>query len=134
MKGKPVKSSIYGTFAVFLYGCAKTNPGSRDFSEQLKQSQGLISLVASDSQNPESVEYLKRLERSQNNETLRITSIGFFSLMWLDDKAASLSTFDAKCEYLQPQLSTFHERIIDIGWFNNWWNLSKKLKDYDVNY
>lgn len=134
MKAKPLKSSIYGSIGLFLYGCAKTNPDKRDFTDQLQHSQGLVALVTPDLQNPKAVEYLKMVERSRNNDTLRIMSIGFFSIMWLDDKASSLSTFDAKCKYLQPELVTFHERVIDIGWWNNWWNLNNKLKDYDVNY
>lgn len=87
-----------------------------------------------DSQNPKSSEYLKMLVRSQNNDTLRVTSLGFFSIMWLDDNAADLSTYGAKCDYLQPEFENFHERIIDIGWLDNWWNLEKNLKDYDINF
>lgn len=134
IKANPLKSSVYGSIAVFLYSCGKTNPDRRTFHEQLKQSQGLTALVMPEMQNPESVEYMRMLERSQNTDTLRITSLGMFSIMWIADNASGLSTFDAKCDYLQPELATFHERIIDIGWWNNWWNLSKKLKDYDVNY
>lgn len=134
IRSNPMKSTVYGSFGVFLYGCCKTNPSYREFTEQLKKSEQLIALVMPDSQNPKSAEYVKMLVRSQNNDTLRITSLGFFSIMWLDDNASVLSTYGAKCDYLQPEFESFHERIIDIGWLNNWWNLEKQLKDYDVNF
>lgn len=102
--------------------------------EQFKVCQQNVSLVTLKEQNPTAVEYLKLLERRKNDDTLRITSIGFFSLLWIDDNASQLSTFDAKCEYLQPELLSFHERVVDIGFWNNWWNLDRKMKDYDVNF
>lgn len=134
MRERPLKFSIYGAIAAVVYGSCKTNPDYQDFLDQQKKSEQLVSLVTFDSHNPESVEYLKMLERSQNNDTLRTTSLGIFTIMWLHDNAKSLSTFEAKCDYLKPQWLTFHERIIDIGWWNKWWNLQRKLKNYDVNY
>lgn len=134
VREKPLKCGTYATIGAFIYGCCKTNPDNNNFIEQLKGSENSVALVQLESQNPKTTEYLKMLNRHRNDETLRITSIGLFSLMWIDDFAASLSTFDAKCEYLQPQLKTFHERIIDIGWANKWWNLEKMMKDYDVNF
>lgn len=134
IRAKPLKSSVYGSLAVFAYGCCKTNPNKREFTNQLMASEQLVSLVSVQSQRPETVEYLKMIEQSQNEDTLRITSLGLFSIMWIDDFASELSTYDAKCDYLQPELKTFHQRIIDIGWMNTWWNLKTNLKNYDVNY
>lgn len=134
IKAKPLKSSIYGSIGLFLYGCCVTNPDHRHFIEELQTFEQLVGLVSVETQNPKAVNYLKMLEQSRNNDTLRITSIGFLSFMWLADNASGLSTYDAKCDYLKPEYKTFHTRIVDIGWWNNWWNLNNMLKDYDVNY
>lgn len=134
MRSKPLKSSIYASIAAGVYTCCKNNPDQRDFNEQFKNSEQQLSLVTVESQNPATIEYLKLVERSRNNDTLRITSIGLFSIMWLDDNASALSTYDATCDYLKPEFRTFYERIIDVGWMNVWWNLQKTMKDYDVNY
>lgn len=134
IRSKPLKSSVYGSIGAFLYGCAKTAPDQNDFNEQMKTSEQMVSLVPVESQNPNTVKYLRLLETSQNNETLRITSIGFFSIMWIADFGKDLATFDATCEYLKPELKTFHERIVDVGWWGKWWNLEKQMKDYDLNY
>jgi Translocase of the Inner Mitochondrial membrane 29 len=134
IRAKPVKSSIYGSIGVFLYASCKNDPDEIHFLDQLKKSQQLVSQVPLNNQNPTIVQYLKKLEQCRNNETLRITSFGFFSLLWIDDFASSQSTYDSKCEYLQPQLRTFHERVVDVGFWNNWWGLQNKMKDYDVNF
>ncbi|CRK89596.1 CLUMA_CG003275, isoform A [Clunio marinus] len=134
IRGNRVKSTVYGLSGVFLYSCYKTNPDYRSFNEQLKKSEQMVSLVSPDCQNLVATEYLKLLERSRNNESLRTTSLGFFSIMWIDNNSSNLSTYEAKCDYLKPDYQHFHERIIDIGFWRNWWNLTRKLKDYDVNY
>jgi hypothetical protein len=132
IRDKPLKSAVYGSIGAFIYGCCKTNPNHQTFIEQLRKSESEVALVPLDSQNPTTTDHLKMLNRIRNNETLRITSLGLFSLMWVDNYASSQATFDATCEYLKPELRNFHERIIDIGWWNNWWNLQRKMKDYDI--
>lgn len=134
VREKPLKSSVYASLGATVYMFCKNNPDQREFIEQFKQSEQQLALVSIDSQNPSTIEYLKLLERNRNSDTLRITSIGLLSIMWLDDNANSLSTYDATCEYLKPEIRNFHERIIDIGWMNTWWNLRKNMKDFDVNY
>lgn len=134
IKAKPLKSAVYGSLGAFIYGCSKTNPDWNNFTEQIRRCENEVALVPLESQNPAAVEYLKMLNRCNNNETLRITSFGLFSLLWIDNYASSQATYDATCEYLKPELRNFHERIIDIGWWNNWWNLQRMMKDYDVNF
>lgn len=133
VKANPVRSSIYAGIGSFAYGCYKTNPTYRTFTDQLKVAQNQIALVYEDSQNPDSVSYLKSIEKNRNTDTLRVLSLGVFSVLWIDDFASELATADATCKYLEPAYATFHERIIDWGFFGKWWNIEKSMKDYDVN-
>ena len=129
-----MKSAVYGSLGVFIYSCCKTNPNQQNFIEKLRKSENEVALVPVDHQNPSSVSYLKMLNQHSNNETLRITSLGLFSIMWIDNFASSQATFDATCDYLKPEMKNFHERIVDVGVFNNWWNLHRLMKDFDVNF
>jgi hypothetical protein len=92
-----------------------------------------MALVFQDSQNPSSVSYLKNIEDCRNKDSLRVLSLGLFSILWIDDYASQLATPDARCKYLEPKYSTFHERIIDWGFFGKWWKIEESMKDYDVN-
>lgn len=134
IKTNPRRSAVYGAIGGFLYTSGKTNPNQNDFNEQIKKCEQLVALVPVDMHNPVTVDYLKNLERNQNLGTLRISSIGLFSIMWINDFAKDLATFDATCEYLKPEWKTFHQRIVDIGFLGNWWNLDRQLRDYDINY
>lgn len=92
-----------------------------------------MSLVYYDNLNQNSRSYLKYIESCRNNDLLRITSFGLFSIVWIADYASSLATADATCKYLKPAYATFHERIIDWGFWNRWIKMEKAMKDYDVN-
>lgn len=118
----------------FSYGCFKSNPDRRTYTDQFLKAQNEISLIYPDQQNPKSRDYLKFIESCKNNDTLRVTTFGLFSIVWIDDKASNLATADAQCKYLEPAYATFHERIIDWGFWNKWVNLEKSMKDYDVNF
>lgn len=133
MKENRVKSSIYAGIGSLAFTGYKTNPTYLTFTEQLKSSQNKITLVYEDSQNHNSVTYLKYVEKRRNTDQLRVTSFGIFSILWVDDYASELSTPDATCKYLKPALKTFHERIIDVGFFGKWWNIEEQMKDYDIN-
>jgi hypothetical protein len=133
MVANPVRSTIYVTGLTTAVTLFKTNPTLNDFMDQLRSAQNSVSLVYSDGQNPNTVKYLRFIEKSKNNDTLRYTSFYLFSILWNHDYPKSLSTAEAQCKYLQPELSTFHTRIVDFGIFGKWRNIEKQMIDYDIN-
>ena len=134
MRGKPLKSSIYGSLAFSLYYCCKNNPDEASLNEQLISYEQDLSMVAVEMHNKKSTEYLKYLEGARNEGILRRFSIGFASFLWISDYNPELASYKATCEHLQPQYLKFHERIIDIGFLNKFWKLDNKMKNYDINY
>lgn len=133
MKENPVRSSIYASIGTFAVTCYKKNPTYQAYVDQFRTAQNQLALVFADSQNPKSVNYLKNIETCRNKDTLRATSLGLFSILWIDDYASELATADATCKYLEPAYATFHERIIDWGFFGKWWKIEEAMKNYDVN-
>lgn len=135
MKSNPRKSAVYGSLGAFLCGCVLNNPDKDNFINQLLVTENFVGMVPETSQNPQAIKYLKYLNENLNKNTLRITSLGLFSVMWISDYSSNQATSDATCDYLSPEVSTFiSTRVIDIGWWNNWWNLEKLTQDYDVNF
>lgn len=134
IKQKPLKSSIYGTLIASTIYCYKNNPDFDTFFDQLRKSQEELGLVHPDCQNPKTVNYLKYMETCHNQGVLRRLSIGVVSFLWIDNYNKELATYQAVCEYLKPEYKTFHERIVDVGFLNKWWNLEKIMLDYDINY
>lgn len=83
--------------------------------------------------NPESVQYIKWLEQCWNEQVVRYFSLGIVSFVWLDKYDNESALYKAVCPYNKPNYFTFYQRIIDVGFHNKWWILSRHMQDYDVN-
>lgn len=132
-KEKPYRTALYFSIASGLYYAGKNNPTEMDFRDQVVEYQNLFGLVGKPVRNPNSEVYLKTLENWYNAGVIRRFSLGFFSIMWLDNYDKDVGLYKAQCEYLKPSYLTFHERIIDVGFLNRFWNLERKMEDYDMN-
>lgn len=133
-KEKPILASIYCTAGGTLYYCMKNNPSEEDFRIQLRNYNADCVMVPDSCLNKTSTDYIKFVEQCYNQGIVRYLSLGFISFLWLDNYDQAASLYKAVCGYTDPQYLTFHERIIDVGFINKWWNLSRKMTDYDVNF
>lgn len=91
-------------------------------------------LVHPDSQNKDSLKHLRLVESCYNKHLLRRLNLGIASVMWIDDFSAESDTYETNCSYLQIGYTRIARRIIDFGFLNNWWVLSRRMLDYDVNF
>ncbi|XP_030382574.1 mitochondrial import inner membrane translocase subunit Tim29 [Scaptodrosophila lebanonensis] len=131
---KPKKALFYGTGIVALYQAAARNPGEEAFMTQLRHQSNRMITVAMKQQNPVSANYLLMLERAINQNKLRLLPLGIFTLVWVDLYDADDCTYPAICEYTSVSIWNFHERVIDVGFWNQFWRLKWKMRNYDVNY
>jgi hypothetical protein len=90
-------------------------------------------LVGDPIRNPQAVSHLKFLETCYNKDVIRTLNLGIINFMWISDYGKSSGLYQAQCEYLEPKILTFHERIVDIGFLGQWWILQRTMKDFDVN-
>uniref|UniRef100_A0A1B0FAG4 Mitochondrial import inner membrane translocase subunit Tim29 n=1 Tax=Glossina morsitans morsitans TaxID=37546 RepID=A0A1B0FAG4_GLOMM len=133
-KDNPKKSLLYALTSYGLYACAKKNPDEEDFLKQFRTSYNEMILVSSELQNPTSEDYIRRLQVDLNQNRLRFLSLWLFTIMWEDLYDKDDCTYPAICEYTKVTYWSFHEQIIDIGFWNKFWRLNWKLINYDVNY
>lgn len=133
MKEKPIRASIYGAIGGSAVYSFKHNPNENDFIEQLRTCNTKMVLMAPDCHNPATSEHIIFLERCYNEGIIRRLSVGIFSVLWLDNYDQALSLYKATCSYTKPDLLTWHNRIIDVGFMDKWWKISEKMIDYDIN-
>lgn len=133
MKEKPLKASIYGTLGASMVYSFKHNPTETDFIEQLRSYNAKMVLIDPVCHSPSSSQYLTFLERCYNEGIVRRLSVGVFSMLWIDNYDRALGLYKATCKFTKPDLLTWHNRIIDIGFCNKWWKIDEKMIDYDVN-
>ncbi|SPP86854.1 mitochondrial import inner membrane translocase subunit Tim29 [Drosophila guanche] len=131
---KPKKSVAYGTGILCLYKAAQHNPDDEAFMTVLRRQTNRMIMVAPELQNRVSADYLLMLERAINQKKLRFLSLGICTLVWVDLYAEDDCTYPAICEFTKVGYLNFHERVIDVGFCNEFWRLKWKMRDYDVNY
>lgn len=133
-KEKPLKATGYILGLGVLGYSIKSNPNLKSFRAKYVQCSNDLSLVSSVVANPEAVEHLKYIERCFNANLIRYMNLGILSIIWVDEYSSECNVYETNCSYLQVPYRKLHERIIDVGFLNIWWNISKKMLDYDINY
>lgn len=133
IKTKPIRSLIYAGVAGSTYYSCKNNPDEDAFKEQLRTYNNQLLLLHESCHNPKTSEYLTFIERCYNEGIIRRITLGVVSFLWLADHNKGLALYKATCSYTKPQYLTFHERIIDVGFNNQWHNLEKIMDSYDIN-
>lgn len=133
MKEKPVRASLYSTLGASAVYSFKHNPSETDLIEQLRVYNTQMMLVDPVCQNPVSSQYLTFLERCYNEGIVRRLNVGVCSLLWLDNYDRAVNLYKATCSYTKPELLSWHNRIIDIGFLDKWWKIEEKMKDFDIN-
>lgn len=110
-------------------------------------------------QNPETTSHVHRCLDSWSRERLRVSYLGFCSVVWQDDRTKRCQLFSEACKYsfpangggeftglvrlllydrlqesgLQRISNIVANRLLDIGFMGRWWIISSKMQDYDVN-
>lgn len=134
IKEKPLKAlALFAGFSGIYY-CVKHNPNERSFRDAYINAANQVLLVHPSCQKKETADHLKNIEIYYNNHLIRRLNCGVASIIWVDNYSNKCNTFEAQCTHLKVQYSKFYDRILDVGFLDNWWLLSNKMIDYDINY
>jgi hypothetical protein len=140
---KPFKALAYGLLMSAMLVSYKKNPDLRDYQNIRKELCNDL-LMCGTTHSKRSHFYLNELNRLDNLEQLEYKSCVFFSLIMVKKFSAHEATYEKNCTQLNSpnKFNIFNapntalklvSRIIDIGFLDEWYFLSKNMKDYDVN-
>ncbi|XP_066150834.1 mitochondrial import inner membrane translocase subunit Tim29 [Euwallacea fornicatus] len=130
----PFQSSLYFTGATFIALSFKLNPDLKSFRAKYIESANNISLVPLNMANPQSVKHLKYIKSSFNRKLIRHMNLGVMSIVWVDKYSEECDLYENNCPYLQIPYWKFSGQILDVGFLNVWWIISRKMLDFDINY
>lgn len=80
-----------------------------------------------------SIKSIQNLEQYYNEGIIQRMNLGLFSILWLDNYDKKCKLYKINCTYLKPQHHLLYQKVIDLGFLNNWWNLKRKMLDYDID-
>ncbi|XP_036319148.1 mitochondrial import inner membrane translocase subunit Tim29 [Rhagoletis pomonella] len=133
-RAKPRKALAIASTGYGLYQCARHNPDEEAFMHSFRGWTNQMAMVPKTLRNPVSESYLRELEKAINENKLRTFSLGFCTILWTDLYDKDDCTFPAICKYTQVDYTNFWERILDIGFWDHYWRLEWKMRNFDVNY
>lgn len=134
VKTKPAKAAAIGSTFGIIYYCAIHNPDEKSFRDAYLRAANEVLLVNPSMQNPMTVSHLRYIEQAYNHKLIRRLNFGIGSIVWVDLYSETSDIYEAHCDYLQLSYTEFGSRILDIGFLDRWWVLSKKMIDFDVSY
>lgn len=133
VKENPIKSSLATVITGCAYYCASTNPDEYSYRSRLIDSTNSMLYVPPTVRNQSTVKRLEYLEKCYNAGVVKRLNLILFSVIWVDEFNDDIQAYKANCKYLKPSIFSVHQRAVDIGFLETWWNLEKLMVDYDVN-
>jgi len=136
IKTKPLRFTIYScTFGGVLYGFYN-NPNMATYTDQLLESCNRHSLISDLIRNERSNDYLKELMNYRNQDRLVHWNFGIVSIILAEPYSRFHDKFEkhvSNLKYRWYRPEDWKERIIDVGFLNQWYYLDRIMIDYDVN-
>ena len=113
--------------------CVIKTPSEVTFRQQLICNANELQMVSDSIRNPHSNEHLQRLIELRNCGRLRYLSLFVCSFIWADNFDPEVDIYEAHCSYVTVGWTELPKKIIDIGFWNRWWFMSKAMENYDIN-
>lgn len=133
-KEKPIKVASYVTGLGLLYYCNTHNPNLQSYRAKYLECANDIALISENLVNRETLNHIRYIDDCYNAKLIRYLNLGIASIIWVDNYSDECDVYASQCKYLKVPYSTFKDRILDVGFCNIWWIISRKMLDYDINY
>lgn len=134
LRKKPMKAAALFTGFGFMTYSITHNPNEQSFRAKFIQSSNDMSLVSLGLVNPAAFEHLKLIQTCYNRDLIRYRNFGLFSIIWVDNYSDQCDMYETNCSYLRLPYRRIVNKVIDVGFLNIWWIISRKMLDYDINY
>lgn len=132
-KSKPVKSvffvSVCGTVAAFIKKC----PDHNSYKNEVIEYSNELGLCAEVNRNHQTTLYIDGISSIISNSCIQHLNLGVCSLIVLRPCSYKCQNYHEVCKYLQPRKWMLYHSILDVGIWDQWLVLTRKMVDFDVN-
>ncbi|XP_040202394.1 mitochondrial import inner membrane translocase subunit Tim29 [Rana temporaria] len=132
-KERPGKATLYISLLAGVGICSSKAPSEDSFQCSLLEASSCLLLLSPWTRNGSSDQHVQRLMELRNEGRLRHINFMLFSLMYEAPYDPDCDLYSSQCSHLKSRWAEFPSRVLDIGFFGNWWRLQNKMKDFDIN-
>ena len=133
IKTHPFKFSIMCVAASALAVLWVKNPDINEYREEILCYSNEISQCSEQTRNPDAHKYITNLINMHCTGLLQHVNLGFLTLVLKRPNYRDCLSYPQRCSYLQPKWWEYHNRILDVGFWGQWWALKKRMIDFDIN-
>ncbi|XP_069802958.1 mitochondrial import inner membrane translocase subunit Tim29 isoform X2 [Dendropsophus ebraccatus] len=132
-KDRPGKATLYLSLLAGVGVCSSMAPPEDSFRCSLLEASSSLLLLSPWTRSGRSDGHVQRLIDLNNQGRLRYINLLVLSLVYEAPYDPDCDLYNSQCPHLQPRISDFPGRVLDIGFLGHWWLLKNKMKDFDVN-
>ena len=131
-KNNPAKAALYlslgGVITAFVQKC----PSIGSYRSELIEYSNELGLCGEMNRNQQTKVYVEEASSLLNHCCVQCWNLGVCSLLVRRSCSSNCQNYQEICKYLKPQGWSFSQ-VIDIGVWNQWLFLTRKMVDFDVN-
>lgn len=130
---RPAKSIFWLVCSGIIIGFQKRCPSLNSYRNEVIEYSNELGLCAEAARNNQTKLYIDRVSTLLINGHVQHVNLGVCSLLLLRPQSVNCLNYHSTCKHLKPPIWTFHQRIVDVGVWNQWVLLNRKMVDFDVN-
>ena len=130
---RPARSVLWMVCGGTVIAMHEKRPSLRSYRNKVVEYSNELGLCAETARNNQTKSYIDEISTLTSDEYIQYINLGVFSLLIQRSESQKCHNYHSTCSYLQPRIWKIHHRVIDIGVWNQWLLLNRKMVDFDVN-
>lgn len=132
-KERPGRAALYLSVLGGVGVCSARAPSEDSFQCSILEASSSLLLLSPWTRSGKSDGHVQRLIDLSNQGRLRHLDLLVLSLVYEAPYDPDCDLYSSQCPHLQPRVSDFPSRVLDIGFWGHWWLLRNKMKEFDIN-
>ncbi|XP_042299913.1 mitochondrial import inner membrane translocase subunit Tim29 [Sceloporus undulatus] len=133
IRRRPGLAGLWAAVLSGAVGCSLRSPGEASFEAGLLEASGALLLLSPGTRSTTAKAHLRRLLELRDQGRLRFQSLLLLSVVYEAPFDAGADLYLARCPHLQPRWAELPRRLLDVGFWGQWWVLRARMKDADIN-
>ncbi|XP_069623236.1 mitochondrial import inner membrane translocase subunit Tim29 [Ranitomeya imitator] len=130
---RPFKASVYLSLLAGVGVCSSRAPSEDSFRCSLLEASSSLLLLSPWMRSGTADGHVQRLLALSHQGRLRHVKLLCLSLVYEAPYDPDCDLYNTQCPHLRPRMADFPGRVLDVGFFGQWWLLRNKMKDFDIN-
>ena len=133
LKKSPVKSSLWLVLGGFITAFYKKCPNLSCYRSDVIEYCNELGLCAEGARSGQAKSYVDRVSTLLHDDQVQYVSLGVVAIVMQRPSSPRCKNYHETCPHLRPRIWRLHDRVLDIGVWNQWVYLERNMLNFDIN-